>query len=141
MLVNTPVCFRVDPTFPKGQLNSGRLLASTTSRSHSTPMPGVIVATAMPFSIRSDVAVSSLELRDVLDVSSIGHRAGEADVQLSPEVRAQGQVERLGHMHDLEHGVTPPMRAASTCTIEQALLAIYSRICRSGMSARARWPA
>src|SRR5271166_1554929 len=46
------------PPYPNARLNSGRLLALIASLSHSTPMPGVIGAKAMPFSIRMDEVVT-----------------------------------------------------------------------------------
>src|ERR1019366_9649737 len=43
-----------------------------------------------------------IELRDVLDPAAVGHRAAERHVQLHQEVRADRDIERLGHVDDLQ---------------------------------------
>ena len=72
--------------------------------------------------------------------AGIYHYNAERFILPSPEKRAQsaiaykcwhtGMSNASAMWATLSQGVTPPIRAASACTIEQAPFAIYSRKCR-----------
>src|SRR5579863_6978992 len=111
-------------------VNSATLLALTLSLSHSTPIPGAEGASAMPFSILR---------REVVNSSSCGMYStyfpfGTAQARLAcSSMRKCGQTgmsKASAACATLSQGVIPPIRATSTCTIEHAPLAIYSRKCR-----------
>src|ERR1700674_4304049 len=53
-------------------------------------------------------AGDGVELRNVLDPAAVWHRAAKSDVQLHQEIRADRNVERFGHVRNLE-----PRRDAS----------------------------
>ena len=61
-------------------------------------------ASAMPFSMREPRRRQLVELRNVLDIFAVRHGAGEADMQLHQEMRADRHVEGLRRMRDLEPG-------------------------------------
>ena len=101
--------------------------ASIAPKSHSMPRPGVDGATAWPSAIAS---------RDVVMSSSCGMYSTQAAFGAAAvsdtcsSIRKCGQTATLkasARCATLSQGVMPPIRAQSTCTIEQARRARYSR--------------
>ena len=69
-------------------------------------------------SMRLDTTASSCGMYSTH--AAFGTAAHERDVQLHQEVRATARLVASARCATLSHGVMPPMRATSTCTIEQA---------------------
>ena len=80
-----------------------------------------------------------VELRDVLDPRAVRDRRRERHVQLHQEMRADGDVERLGEMRDLE----PRRDAADARAVDlhdraRVALEVFAEVRRGGRSTRRR---
>src|SRR5947208_3630960 len=105
----------------------GTVCCSIALKSQAIPIPGISEGNAYPSSIR---------IGSVVSVSSCGMYSTQralgtaAHSETCSSIKKCGQTGTLKHSAicaTLSHGVIPPIRATSTCTIEQAPCCRYSR--------------